>query len=89
MAYKIEVTAAARRALKKLDSDTARRIGEAIDGLAVDPRPAGVKKLAGADDLYRIRVRDYRIIYQIEDKQLLIVVVTIGNRREVYRRRLR
>ena len=54
-------------------------------GLAANPRPPGVEKLAGPDDFYRIRVGDYRIIYQIQDDVLMILVVKIGHRREVYR----
>lgn len=87
MAYTIELAAAANRALKKLDGDTAQRIADAINELAIDPRPVGVKKLAGEDSLYRVRVGNYRIIYQIRDKELVVLVVTIGHRREIYRRR--
>lgn len=85
MAYKIEVTSAARRALKKLDEDTARRIGAVIDSLAKAPRPVGAKKLRAEDDLYRVRVGDYRVIYQIRDKVLVVVIVDLGHRRDVYK----
>ncbi|HXT15672.1 MAG TPA: type II toxin-antitoxin system RelE/ParE family toxin [Gemmatimonadaceae bacterium] len=85
MAFKIELAPAAFRALKKLDSDTAQRIADAINELAADPRPAGTKKLSGEDDLYRIRVGDYRIVYEIANKRLEVLVVTIGHRRDVYR----
>jgi mRNA interferase RelE/StbE len=87
MAYKIEITTAAYRVLKKLPAEVAQRIGDAIDELADDPRPSGVKKLENEDDLYRVRVGDYRIIYQIQSKRLVVVVVAIGHRRDVYRRR--
>ncbi len=56
-----------------------------MDGLAVNPRPKGVKKLSGLDDLYRIRVGDYRIVYQIHDDRLIVLVVRIGHRKDVYR----
>lgn len=85
MAYEIEVLPAATRALKKVDERAAARIVDAIDSLADDPRPHGVKKLEGVKDLYRTRVGQYRIIYQIHDERLLIVVVTLGHRRDVYR----
>ena len=54
-------------------------------GLANDPRPPGCDKLAGVENLYRIRVGDYRVVYQIRDEMLLVLVVKIGHRREVYR----
>jgi len=59
---------------------------DAIDALAQEARPAGCVKLAGSPDLYRIRVGDYRIVYQIKDNELLVLVLSIGHRREVYRR---
>lgn len=52
----------------------------------MEPRPAGMVKLAGEEELYRVRVGDYRIIYTIQDDQLLVLVVTIAHRREAYRR---
>lgn len=57
----------------------------AIDDLANDPRPTGCVKLAGEEALYRVRVGDYRILYQIHDRALLVVVIEIGHRREIYR----
>lgn len=61
------------------------RVGEAIDGLAAEPRPRGAVKLAGRDD-FRIRVGDYRIVYAVDDKKRLVLVARIAHRREVYRR---
>jgi mRNA interferase RelE/StbE len=89
MAFQIELAPAAYRVLKKLTGDTAQRLADAINELADDPRPAGMKKLAGEINLYRIRVGDYRIIYQIENKQLVVLIVAIGHRRDVYRRKRR
>lgn len=83
--YEIEVRPAALRALKKIDRQDQRRIQGAIALLAADPRPPGAKALRGRDGL-RIRVGDYRIIYTIQDAKLLIVVVTLGHRRDVYDR---
>ena len=85
MTYQVELSKRAERQLSKLDPDTQASIGAAIDDLAVDPRPAGVKKLKGEETVYRIRVRDYRILYEIQDDELLILVIKIGHRREVYR----
>ena len=83
--YKIEIAPAAERALKKLSADIQRRIIKGILKLEIDPRPSGVKKLAGEDDLYRVRVGDYRIVYEIRDGELIVLVVRVAHRREVYR----
>lgn len=85
MTYEIEVRPAALRALKRIDRKDQARIRGAIALLAADPRPPGAKALRGRDGL-RIRVGDYRIIYTVEDGRLLIVVVTLGHRRQVYDR---
>ena len=84
-AYRIEVRPAAVRALRKLDPQMRPRIQGAIALLAQDPRPPGARTLRGRPGL-RIRVGDYRIIYTVEDDVLLVVVVTLGHRREVYER---
>ena len=62
------------------------RIHRRIDALSSEPRPAGCEKLAGADGYYRVRQGNYRVIYRIEDHRLVVVVVKIGHRREIYRR---
>ena len=85
MSYRIELRAAAVRALKKLDPQIRRRIQGAITLLAEDPRPPAARPLRGRPGL-RVRVGDYRIIYTVADDVLLIVVVTIGHRRDVYDR---
>ncbi|WP_026077627.1 type II toxin-antitoxin system RelE family toxin [Brevibacterium senegalense] len=85
MTYEIELRPAALRALKKIGRQDQPRIRGAIALLAADPRPPGAKALRGRDGL-RIRVGDYRIIYTVQDSKLLIVVVTLGHRREVYDR---
>jgi mRNA interferase RelE/StbE len=56
-----------------------------IDSLAANPRPQGVEKMKGEKNLYRVRTGDYRILYTIEDRKLIVLVVKIGNRRDVYR----
>ena len=85
MAYTVEFRPAAARALRKLRKVEQKRIGARIDALAANPRPAGANQLAGPEKLYPVRVGDYRIIYQIRDAVLLVLVVRIGHRREVYR----
>jgi len=83
--YQIEFTKGALKQLKKLPTDMKERIDSKILELADEPRPSGVKKLEGNDSLYRIRVNDYRVIYQIQDDVLLVTVVKAGHRREIYR----
>jgi mRNA interferase RelE/StbE len=83
--YRIELRPAAVRALKKLDPPIRRRIQGAITLLAEEPRPPAARALRGRPGL-RIRVGDYRIIYTVADDVLLIVVVTVGHRRDVYDR---
>ena len=85
MAYSILLAPPAERQLKALDQPVQKRIVRRLRALRENPRPQGVKKLAGEDDLYRIREGDYRIIYTIRNKELIILVVKIGNRKEVYR----
>ena len=86
MPYHIEVSPAAARQLKKIDGRVLSQIAAKIDSLALEPRPHGCEKLSGYDDLYRVRVGDYRIVYGVEDRLVLIVVLKVGNRAEVYQR---
>jgi mRNA interferase RelE/StbE len=83
--YRIEIRPAAMRSLRKLDPQVRPRIQGAIALLAEDPRPPNARKLRGRD-AYRVRVGNYRIIYKIEDQILLITVVTLGHRRDIYER---
>jgi len=83
--YSIELRPAAFRALRKLDPHVRPRIQGAIALLAQNPRPPGARALRGRPGL-RIRVGEYRIIYIVEDDVLVVVVVTVTHRREVYDR---
>lgn len=83
--YRIEFARSAERDLRKIDRQLVPRIISAIDGLTADPRPAGVKKLVGADRTYRIRVGDYRVVYTIDDTVFIVSIDRIRHRREVYR----
>jgi mRNA interferase RelE/StbE len=85
VSYAIEVRPIALRELKALPEDIRRRVVGKIDSLADNPRPPGVEKLAGTENSYRVRVGDYRILYEIRDKVLLIAVVRVRHRREAYR----
>lgn len=82
MSHRVEFTPAAAREFRKLPSAIKARVGQKIDQLAEAPRPDGVKKLS--DGSYRIRVGDYRVLYQIHDARLLIVVIRVRNRRDAY-----
>ena len=82
--YRIEVRPAAVRALRRIDPTMRPRIEGAIALLAQDPRPPASRPLKGRAG-YRVRVGDYRIIYTVQDDVLLIVVVALGHRRDVYR----
>ncbi|BFU91966.1 MAG: cytotoxic translational repressor of toxin-antitoxin stability system [Nitrospira sp.] len=83
--YQIEFSRQADRQFRTLSSQIQQRLKSRIDSLAATPRPHGSEKLSGADQLYRIRVGDYRIVYAVEDDRLLVLVVKVGHRREVYR----
>jgi len=85
MSHKIEFRPSALRSLRKLARHAQIRIGSALDALAQNPFPPGVKKLISEDNVYRIRVGDYRVIYQVESEKLLILVLKVGHRKEVYR----
>ena len=85
MTYQIEFVKQAAKQFKALPELAQQRISPRIDALAIEPRSSGSVKLTGAENLYRIRVGDYRIIYSIEDDLLVILVVKIAHRREVYR----
>ncbi len=82
--YSILITRSAAKELERVPTKDRERIVRRIGALADDPRPTGAEKLSG-DDKYRIRQGDYRILYEIEDQLLVVTVVRIGNRREVYR----
>jgi mRNA interferase RelE/StbE len=83
VSYRIELLPAAVKALRRIDPQDRPRIQGAIALLAKDPRPPGAKALQGRDGL-RVRVGDYRIIYTVDDGVLLVVVVTLGHRKDVY-----
>lgn len=87
MTYRIEVAPAAVRQLRKLDPVARRRVQAAIELLADQPRPPGATKLVGGAGEWRVRTGDFRVVYEIHDDVLLVLVVAIGHRREIYQRR--
>lgn len=85
MTWEIQITAAARRSLARLEVSMQRRLAVAIDRLASDPRPPGCKRLTN-QRCYRIRVGDYRVVYDVEDAVLRVLVLKLGHRRDIYDR---
>lgn len=86
MTYRVELTTAAARQVRKLPRPVRERVLDAIDELGGDPRPHGVKKLSGEQTAWRIRIGEYRVIYDVFDSELLVTVVRTAHRREVYDR---
>ncbi len=85
MEYRIIIPKIVQKQLRKLPANIYERIVEKIALLAGEPRPAGVKKLKGFENEYRIRIGDYRVRYEINDKQLTIIILSCRHRRESYR----
>ena len=83
--YKVQIEDRAEKALKSLEKKNRERARNAIDQLAENPRPNNSKPLKGFSGIWRLRIGDYRIIYEIRDAELIVLVVEIGHRREVYR----
>ena len=84
MSYEVSILRRARKALGTIHGPQYEKVKKAIIALGENPRPKGCKKLSGRNG-WRVRVGDYRIIYEIEDMKLIVLVVHLGHRREVYR----
>jgi mRNA interferase RelE/StbE len=85
--FRVVWATSAARAFRKLSEDTRRRIAPRIDALAQDPTPSDAKHMHGiGPDLWRIRVGDYRVVYRIRRAEVLVVVLTVGHRSDVYDR---
>ena len=85
MSFRILFAKSAEKTFLGLDRDIQRRIARAIESLGENPRPSGCVKLQGESDLYRIRAGDWRIVYATQDRKLIVLVLKIGHRREIYR----
>lgn len=83
--YSIVYKPSAAKAFRKIHPNQRSRIKEAIETLATNPRPQGSTQLSGGNGEYRIRVGNYRVVYDIEDDELVVLVLRVGHRREVYR----
>jgi mRNA interferase RelE/StbE len=83
--YRVIFKPSADRWLLRLPVDVQRRIVREVAALAFNPRPAGVVKLAGTENLWRIRIGNYRVIYEIDDDRLIVLVLRVAHRKDVYR----
>jgi len=85
--YRITLTPSAARQLRKFDPQARRRIQAALELLAAEPRPPAATRLVGGSGEWRVRTGDYRIVYEIHDDELLVLVLRVGHRRDIYRSR--
>lgn len=85
MAFRIKIKKSAGRELASLPKRDKRRVVSAIEALAADPPPEGVRKLVGAADAFRIRVGDYRILYRVAEGIVTVFVIRIDHRKDAYR----
>lgn len=83
--YRVEIARRAFKSIARLPHKEQQRVRAAIDLLADQPRPPGCAALAGEESVYRVRVGDYRILYEVIDDRLVIQVIRVGHRRDVYR----
>ena len=86
MTYQVALAPAAARQLRKFDPQVRRRIQAAIELLATEPRPPTATRLVGGAGEWRVRTGDFRIVYEIQDERLLVLVLSAGHRREIYQR---
>ena len=83
--YNIVIKASVKKELAVLPRPIIQRVIQVIESLSVEPRPNGVRKLTGTQDVYRVRVSDYRVVYRIENNTLIVEVIKVAHRKEVYR----
>ena len=83
--YRVLISRTAEKQLKKLPGDIQKKISAVIVSLGIEPRPFGSKKLSGSVSTYRIRSGDYRIIYEIYDREVIVSVLKIGHRKDIYK----
>lgn len=85
LVYRVVFTRKAEKELLKLPQSVSKRIIPRIENLITDPKPSSSKRLVGYADLYRIRIGDYRVIYEIRNQKLIIVVIKIAHRKDIYK----
>ena len=86
MTYQVVLSPSAERQLRKFDPDVRRRVQAVLELLAENPRPPAATKLVGGAGEWRVRTGDYRVVYEIQEGRLLVLVLRMGHRREVYER---
>lgn len=86
MTHRLDIAAVAERQFAKIERESQRKLRAAIEMLAECPRPRGCRKLIGYQDVYRIRVGRYRVIYSVDDAKVIVLILKLGHRRAVYRR---
>lgn len=86
MTYEIIITKSIQKQLDNLPNNIQERVYYKISQLAEEPRPDGVVKLKGYDNEYRIRIGDYRLVYEIQDEQLIVLIIQCKHRRDVYKK---
>jgi mRNA interferase RelE/StbE len=82
--YSVEISSTAERQIRKLGAPDRLRVLRAIQDLGIAPRPPGCRKLRGYDDVFRVRVGRFRILYSIEDRRLVVIILKVGDR-DIYR----
>ncbi len=85
MPYRVTLKRVADRDLDRLTRETASQVAQTLRALAIDPRPPGTVKLRGSRNHYRLRVGDYRILYEVDDAARTVTIARVRHRREVYR----
>ncbi|MCC5888784.1 MAG: type II toxin-antitoxin system RelE/ParE family toxin [Gammaproteobacteria bacterium] len=83
--YSVEISRTAEKQLRKLTAADREKVARALVGLGTDPHPPGSRKLSGYNDVFRIRVGVYRVLYSVEGRRLIVIILKIGHRRDVYR----
>ena len=83
--YKVEWKTSALKELKNLDRSVIPRIVAAVESLSGNPRPSEVRKLQGSEHTYRIRVGEYRVVYETADFKLLVIIIRVRHRKDIYR----
>lgn len=83
--YSVELTRTAEKQLRRIAKRDRNRLVEAIRGLADRPRPSGARKLQGYDDVFRIRVGQYRVVYEVFDDRVVVIVLKVGHRKDLYK----
>lgn len=83
--YSVELTRTAEKQLRRVAKRDRSRLLDAIEALGTKPRPQGARKLQGYEDIYRIRVGQYRVVYEVIDDRVVVIVLKLGHRKDIYR----